>query len=111
MPTHIKRGEVYWVKLDPTIGTETKKHRPAVILSNNAQNMVGYRFIIAPITSNIAKIFPFDVKINIDGKPSKVMVDQIRTIDKLRLGNKMWELSLGELHEVEAAIRLVLALG
>lgn len=111
MSINVKRGEVYWVNLDPTIGTETKKTRPAVILSNNSQNMVGYRFIIAPITSNVVKIFPFEVRISLNGNLSKVLVDQIRTIDKLRLGNKVWELSVDELYEVESAIRLVLQMG
>ena len=48
-----KRGDVYWIILDPTFGTETQKTRPGVILSNNAQNSKSPRVIIAPITSTV----------------------------------------------------------
>jgi mRNA interferase MazF len=104
----VRRGEIYWVKLDPTIGTETKKTRPAIVISNDSQNRVGQRYIVAPITSAVKTVYPFEVKININGKPSKVMLDQIRTIDHRRLGGKLGQVSQEELSQVERVIKLVL---
>jgi mRNA interferase MazF len=104
----VRRGEIFWVKLDPTIGTETKKTRPAIVISNDSQNRVGRRYIVAPITSVIKMVYPFEVEININGKSSKVMLDQIRTIDHRRLGEKLGQVSQEELSQVEKAIKLVL---
>lgn len=105
---NVRRGKIYWVKLDPTVGTETKKTRPAIVISNDAQNKVGRRYIVAPITSVVKTVYPFEVEININGKPSKVMLDQIRTIDHSRLAGKIGKLSQEELNQVERAIKLVL---
>ena len=104
----IERGDVYWVKLDPTIGTETKKTRPAVIISNDSQNRVGQRYIVAPITSVIKTVYPFEVEVNINKKSSKVMLDQIRTIDHKRLGAKLGKLSSEEMFQIEKVIKIVL---
>ncbi|MDF3033421.1 MAG: plasmid maintenance protein [Alphaproteobacteria bacterium] len=107
---NVKRGEIYWVVLDPTIGTETKKTRPAVIISNDAQNKVGQRYIVAPITSVVKNVYPFEVKIDMNGTPSKIMVDQIRTIAYQRLGTKLAKVSAEELVQIERAIKVVLHL-
>jgi mRNA interferase MazF len=109
--TNLKRGEVYWVSLDPAIGSETKKKRPGVIISNDAQNMVGQRVIIAPITSVIKKVYPFEVLIITSNTNSKVMLDQIRTIDCQRLGDKMGKLTPKEISEIDKGLKLVLAIG
>lgn len=106
----IKRGEIYWVNLDPTIGSEIKKTRPAVIISNDAQNMVRKRVIVAPATSVIKKIYPFEAKVMIGDKSSKIMLDQIRTVDCQRLGNKICQLTLKETEEINKIIKLVLSL-
>ena len=55
-----KRGEVYWVKLDPTVGSETKKTRPGVVVSNDSGNEYSSRVILAPITSQSKKVYPFE---------------------------------------------------
>lgn len=104
----VRRGEVYWVKLDPTIGMETKKTRPAVIISNDSQNRAGKRYIVAPVTSVVKTVYPFEVGININGKSSKVMLDQLRTIDHKRLGGKLGQLSPEELYKVEISLKIVL---
>ena len=108
MKKYPKRGEIYWVKLAPTIGSETSKTRPGLILSNNIGNEITNRVIVAPITSNIEKIYPFEVKIMIGNKESKVMLDQIRVIDKSRLGEILGEISHNELKNIEKALKLVL---
>jgi len=66
-----KRGEIYWVNLDPTIGSETKKTRPAVIISNDIGNETSKIVILAPITSKVKNIYPFEAKTSVNGKPAK----------------------------------------
>lgn len=104
------RGEVYWVTLDPTVGSETKKTRPALIVSNNAQNQASKRVIVAPLTSVVNKIYPFEVPVNIKGKESKVMLDQIRTLDCQRLGEKIGNLSPQEMNNIDKVLKFVLCL-
>lgn len=85
----MKRGEIYFADLDPTIGAETQKRRPVLIVSNNANNKVATTITIIPITSNVKKIYPFEVLLEsrITGLPkdSKAQCHQIRTISKLRI--------------------------
>ncbi len=109
-----QRGEVYWVNLDPTIGSEIAKTRPAVIISNNVGNQYADRVIVAPMTTaNVAKVYPFEVKLE-EGEGGvaqtcKVLLDQIRTVDKSRLGAKLEMLPAARMEEVNRAIRLSLA--
>lgn len=85
----MKRGEIYYADLEPTIGSETRKKRPVVIVSNNANNNVATTITVLPLTSNVKKIYPFEVllekKFSGLSKDSKVQCHQIRTISKLRL--------------------------
>ncbi len=110
--THMNlcRGEVYWVNLDPTVGSETRKTRPGLIISNNAQNQSSKRVIIVPLTSAISKIYPFEVPVIIKGKESKVMLDQLRTIDCQRLGEKLGKLNAHEMENIDKVLKFVLAL-
>ena len=85
----IRRGAIYRVQLDPAIGSEIKKTRPALIVSNDQNNQVSPLVTVVPITSN-AKLFgPFEVGLESgDGglkKPGKLKANQVRTIDKQRL--------------------------
>lgn len=105
-----KRGEVYWVKLDPTTGSEIAKTRPALVISNNAGNEASRRIIVAPITSNCAKIFPFEVFIVVKDKEGKILLDQIRTVDKVRLGAKISSCQKDIMDAVDEALKIVLAL-
>jgi len=73
-----RRGDIYWVNLDPTLGSETKKTRPALILSNNIGNEISNIIILAPITSKVKNVYPFEIKISLDGKAGKVMLNQCR---------------------------------
>ncbi|MEI6790980.1 MAG: type II toxin-antitoxin system PemK/MazF family toxin [Myxococcaceae bacterium] len=105
-----KRGDIYWVDLDPTVGSEIQKTRPALVISNDAGNELSSRLIVAPITSSAAKNYPFQVVIELNGKPRKILLDQIRTIDKLRLKNKITTVSRSTMTLVEKAIKVSLAL-
>ncbi|WP_203249632.1 MULTISPECIES: type II toxin-antitoxin system PemK/MazF family toxin [Cysteiniphilum] len=57
----MKRGEIYFMNLDPTVGQEIRKTRPVVIVSNNANNKVSATITVIPITSNVTKVYPFEV--------------------------------------------------
>lgn len=102
------------VNLDPTIGTEIAKTRPAVIISNDIGNQYSARVIVAPISSKGAsKVYPFEV-----GVPcgegglragSKVHLDQIRTLDKRRLTRRLGMLPQQRMSQVDTAIRRSLA--
>lgn len=85
----MKRGEIYLANLDPTIGAETQKKRPVLIVSNNANNKVATTVTIVPITSNLKKVFPFEVLLESSKsgltQDSKAQCHQIRTISKLRI--------------------------
>jgi mRNA interferase MazF len=109
-----RRGEIYWVHLDPTIGSEIAKTRPAVIISNDIGNQYAARVIIAPITSKgTNKVYPFEVRLNAGegglAQASKILLDQIRAVDKARLGNNIGILTPDKMKEVSRAIRLSLA--
>lgn len=110
MAEYPRRGEIYWVRLDPTIGTETQKTRPCLILSNNSQNKKGFRVIAAPITSKVKIIYPFEAKVVIKGKECKVLLDQIRVLDKQRIGDKIDYIDLETMLQVETALKVALAL-
>ena len=87
------QGDVYLVNLDPTLHTEIGKIRPGMVISINAMNHSSPRLIVAPITSTTRKTYPFEVFIprgtaGLD-KDSKIMLDQLRSLDKKRLVKKI----------------------
>ena len=104
-----ERGEVYLVNFDPTIGHEVKKARPAVVITNNINNEYSPVLTVIPLSGNIKKVYPFDVFVSAGGgldKDSKIMVNQIRTVDKKRLLKKLSMVSGEIIKKIEAAIRL-----
>jgi mRNA interferase MazF len=103
---HPKRGDVYWVCFDPSKGTEIQKTRPAVVISNDMMNKNLSRVIVAPITSNVKHIFDFDCQVTIRGKPGKIMVDQLRSVDKSRLSSKIMSLDAKTFERLEAALKI-----
>ncbi len=105
-----RRGDVYWTCLDPTLGSEVNKTRPALILSNDIANKRSQRVIVAPITSSIDKVYPFEAKIKLPEGFKKVMLDQIRSIDKMRLKKRIASIPSREMNEIERALKLALAL-
>jgi len=106
----MKRGDVWWVEFDPALGSEIKKTRPAIIVSNDSANRHLTRVIVVPLTSNTEHLYPGEAFITLSGKPSKAMADQIMTVDKKRLKTKIDTLSKSDLRDVEAAILVQLGL-
>lgn len=111
----VKRGEIYYANLDPTLGSETAKRRPVLIVSNDINNQAATTVTILPITSKVTKVYPFEVLLSSGDsglpKPSKVQAQQIRTISIQRLDGKAIAcLNLSLMEMVEIAMRLHLSL-
>lgn len=100
----MKRGEVWWIEFDPSIGSEIRKNRPAVIVSNDAANRNLLRVVVIPITSNTDRQYPGEALVTLSEKPGKAMADQIMAADKSRLKNKICTLSKADMLAVENAI-------
>jgi mRNA interferase MazF len=106
----MKRGEVWWVNFDPSVGGEVRKKRPAVIISNNAANQFLNRVQVAPLTGSAGKLYPSESYITLRGKKTKAMADQLTTVSKKRLINQAGSLSKTELEGIERAIMIQLDL-
>jgi mRNA interferase MazF len=108
MKARPRRGDVFWVRLDPARGTEIRKTRPAIIISNDSCNRYGARVVVLPVTGNVTSQFPGEALIEIQGQPARALGDQIRSLDKSRLGAKIGTLSPAELLAVEEAVLITL---
>jgi mRNA interferase MazF len=115
----MRRGEIYWVNLDPIIGSESDKTRPAVIVSNDGNNrsvvVNGQGTItVAPITSNTKRVYSFQVAVPAGtaglGDDSKIQAEQIRTIDIRRVGERIGRLDPVLTTALDRALRLHLSL-
>jgi mRNA interferase MazF len=111
----MRRGEIYYANLSPTVGSEINKSRPVLIVSSDANNRAANTVTVLPITSNISKVYPFEIllspKESALPKLSKAQAQQIRTISKERLqGAALGMLGATLMRRTEDAIRLHLDL-
>ncbi len=106
----VKRGEVWWVDFNPSIGGEIQKTRPAVIVSNDFANEVSNRVQVIPLTSKIDKCYPCEAYILVNDKQSKAMADQIMTVSKQRLKSKIGAVLDSEMQLIERALKIQLFL-
>lgn len=100
----MKRSEVWWVEFDPAVGSEIRKTRRAVIVSNDAANRNLARLVVVPFTSNASRQYPGEAIVELAGKESKAMADQIMAADKKRLTTQLGVLSKADMLAVEDAI-------
>lgn len=110
----MRRGELWFANLNPSLGSETAKRRPVLIVSNNANNRASATVTVLPITSNVTRVYPFEVPLPKAAgglsKPSKAQAQQIRTISRERIsGKRIGALDEGAMAKVDAALRLHLA--
>lgn len=110
MTRALHRGDVYWVNLDAVIGSEIRKTRPAVVVSNDSCNRYGTRVVVLPITSNVDSLYPGEAMLEIKGKPARALGDQIRSIDKSRLKSRLARLTADEMARVDEALAITLDL-
>jgi mRNA interferase MazF len=103
----IKQYAVHWINLDPTIGAEISKTRPCVIISPDEINQYLRTVIVAPLTHTL-KIYPSRVLCEINGDKGSIMLDQIKTVDKTRIGSVIGGLSSAEIAEVKSVINEML---
>ncbi len=106
----MKRGEVWWVNFDPAIGGEIQKEWPAVIVSNDIANKLLNCAQVVPLTSNADRLYPSEADASIAGVQHKVMTDQITTVSKKRLANKMGKIFKSDLQAVERVMKVQLRL-
>ena len=107
---HPRRGEVWWVSFDTSVGGEIQKTRPAIIMSNNAANSMLKRVIVVPLTSQTTKVYPGEALVTLNGEQRKAMADQIMSAAKQRLGAKLGGLSMSDVTAVENAVLLQLGI-
>jgi mRNA interferase MazF len=105
-----RRGEVWWVRLDPTLGSEIAKTRPCIIISGNVFNRLRRTVVVIPLSTAPQPGTPLLVPVRCDGREVVAVTDQIRAIAKQRLDKRLGELSSEDLEAVEQGVREVLEL-
>jgi mRNA interferase MazF len=106
----MKRGEVWWTNFEPSVGGEIREQRPAVIVSNDASNKHLNRVQVVPLSSAVDRFYPSEAPVTVRGKPHKAMADQLATVSKRRLMNRVGRLSHDDIERVEQVIRIQLGL-
>ena len=110
----VQRGDIFWANLDPTIGVEIKKTRPALVIQNNTSNRLSSTTIVAPITSTVRfplnpvhALLPADATTGLS-VPSVALLNQIRVVDRQRLVKRLGSVGATTLGQVDAAIKISL---
>lgn len=115
----MRRGEIRWINLDPAIGSESAKLRPAIIVSNDGANATATRLgrgvvTVVPVTSNIKRIYAFQVLLGAKecGLPrdSKAQAEQLRSVSVQRIGDQIGDVPPSVMERLDEAIRLHLSI-
>jgi len=115
----MRRGDIVTVSLEPVLGSETGKIRPAVVVSNDAANATAARLgrgviTVVPVTSNVSRVYPFQVLLPAGqsglARDSKAQAEQVRSVAIQRVGRRMGRLPLAVMSELDQALRMHLGL-
>ncbi len=87
--SEMKRGEVWWVNFSSPVGGEIQKKRPAVIVSNDLANRHLNRVQVVPLTTKTGRVYPSEALVTVNRKLRKAMADQLTTVSKRRLHNRV----------------------
>lgn len=105
-----KRADIWWVAFPKSVGGEVRKDRPCVVVSNDAANTFLNRVTVVPLTSSVARLYPSEAWLTLNGIRNKAMADQLTTVSKERLSNKAGDVSEAEMDGIERAIRVHLGM-
>ncbi len=104
----MRRGEIYWVNLDPVVGSEIGKRRPAVVLQNDLANYSSPTVTIVPLSTRVGRVYPFQVLIPAStsglDRDSKALCEHIRTVSKTRLLDMVGEVSITVIEAIRTAL-------
>jgi len=106
-----ERGEIWWVALDPTLGSEIRKTRPCIVISVKVLNEARRTVIVVPLSSSPRASPPILIPITCDGQPAMAVSDQIRAVAKERLRSRLGVVSQRELAALESGLREIMQLG
>jgi len=106
----LRRGEVWWVQLDPTLGGEIQKTRPCVVVSNNMANDRRLTVMVVPFSTSPNEHPPFTVPVHCAGKRVSAIVDQTRAVTKERFQKRQEIMAADELLGIETALASLLEL-
>ena len=106
----MKRGEIWWVNFDPSVGGEIRKKRPAVIISNDKANHYLNRVQVIPLTSKGDTLYPSETFVTFQGVRGKAMADQVTTVSKLRMVEKAGKITSREMGQIEEVVRIQLGM-
>jgi len=107
MVKNLLQYEVYWISLDPAQGSEIAKTRPAVVISPNEMNQFLRTVIIVPITSTV-KSYPWRIDCVIAERNGSIATDQVRVVDKARIGSRIGKLSKVEIFQLKEILKQML---
>lgn len=108
--TAIIRGDVWWVSLDPTRGSEIRKTRPCLVLTNNTLNLHRRTVIVVPYSTSAQAYPPITVPVSCHGRSAVAIIDQARAVDKSRLHDRIESASAEDLARVTRALQAILEL-
>lgn len=107
---NLLRGEIWWVDLNPTRGSEINKRRPCVILSVDPLNLRRKTVVVVPLSTSPTVRPPLTVAVTCAGRPAVAVMDQVRSTAKERFVNRIGTVSATEMEQLEESLREVLGL-
>ena len=106
----MNRGDIYWVDLNPTVGSEINKQRPCVLVGATPINQARHTVVVVPLSTASKARPPITISVSCLGKQVTAVCDQIRTIDKSRLKKSAGSLSEKDLNSLDEGLRQILSL-